>query len=283
MGGTLADTDDLVQESSSGRLRGSRSSSLAAWAPCRRTCGRPSCNRIRDELRQKGRAPEAGELGDLEADSAESPLELAIGREALDRYERRWRRFGRRSGKSSSGGSKWATPIRNSQTCSASPFRGGQKGRRARADPSRRRDGPCRANEPLADLARKVLDGAPVDWAAAESSASHDERPVVRQLRLIEGLAAVHRREPSQARTRTSTPALFSTAPPVEVPRQWGHLRILERIGRGAFRRGYRAWDSRLDREVALKLLPAPRDPRRPLIDDHREAGCSRGSGTRMS
>ena len=45
-------------------------------------------NRIRDELRQKGRAPEAGELGDLEADSAESPLELAIGREAVERYEK---------------------------------------------------------------------------------------------------------------------------------------------------------------------------------------------------
>ena len=37
----------------------------------------------------------------------------------------------------------------------------------------------------------------------------------------------------------------------------WGHLRALERIGRGAFGEVYRAWDTRLDREVALKLIDA--------------------------
>ena len=37
----------------------------------------------------------------------------------------------------------------------------------------------------------------------------------------------------------------------------WGHLRLLERIGRGTFGEVFRAWDTRLDREVALKLMPA--------------------------
>jgi RNA polymerase sigma-70 factor (ECF subfamily) len=45
-------------------------------------------NRIRDELRRNRRQPEGTELDDLELDPAQSPLEQAIGREAVDRYER---------------------------------------------------------------------------------------------------------------------------------------------------------------------------------------------------
>ena len=45
-------------------------------------------NRIRDELRRKGGARGPTRSTDLKADSAESPLELAIGREAVERYEK---------------------------------------------------------------------------------------------------------------------------------------------------------------------------------------------------
>jgi hypothetical protein len=83
----------------------------------------------------------------------------------------------------------------------------------------------------LEDLAGTVLDGGDVDWTAAESSADADIRPLLRHLRLVASVAEVHRHAQ------------------LEEGETWGHLRLLERVGRGAFGEVFRAWDTRLDRE----------------------------------
>ena len=84
----LADTDDLVQETLIQTFK-----RIGSFEP-RRVGGLQAylrqavLNRIRDELRRKGRQPPIGGLEGLEADPAESPLEQAIGQEAVARYER---------------------------------------------------------------------------------------------------------------------------------------------------------------------------------------------------
>jgi RNA polymerase sigma factor (sigma-70 family) len=83
----LAETDDLVQETlvqTFKRIEGFEPRRVGALQAYLRQA---ILNRIRDELRRKRRRPDITELNGLEVDRAESPLEQAIGREAVDRYE----------------------------------------------------------------------------------------------------------------------------------------------------------------------------------------------------
>jgi RNA polymerase sigma factor (sigma-70 family) len=83
----LADTDDLVQEvllqtfKRIGEFEARGAGSLHAYLR------QAVLNRIRDELRRRGRRPEHTDLDSDGADEGRSPLEQAIDQEAFERYE----------------------------------------------------------------------------------------------------------------------------------------------------------------------------------------------------
>lgn len=121
------------------------------------------------------------------------------------------------------------------------------------------------ADHRLAAIAAAVADGRTVDWAAAESgTASDDERESVRSLQRVQQLAQLHRSFAHQPEALAHVmsggrllPFANAAVAGTSGPSTWGRLQLLEQVGEGVFGEVFRARDSALDRDVALKLLRA--------------------------
>src|SRR5437867_1344237 len=92
-----------------------------------------------------------------------------------------------------------------------------------------------------------LTDGQAVDWEGLiEEAADARERSLLEELR---GLAQLDAQAVPSIDTAVSETVGIS-APGITNARRWGHLELLDEIGRGTYGSVYRAWDTRLAREV---------------------------------
>ena len=84
----LADTDDLVQDALVQTFKRIGDFEPRGVGALQGYLRHAVLNRLRDELRRRARQPELTGIDAVDVESGQSPLEQAIGREGVERYER---------------------------------------------------------------------------------------------------------------------------------------------------------------------------------------------------
>jgi len=89
----MADTDDLVQDTLLQTFKRIESFEPQRVGALQAYLRQAVLNRVRDELRRKARRPASTDLEGVDPSGDDSPLEQAIGREAVENYERALQRL----------------------------------------------------------------------------------------------------------------------------------------------------------------------------------------------
>lgn len=124
-------------------------------------------------------------------------------------------------------------------------------------------------------IAEAIADETPVDWGSCEP-ASPEDKLRLENLKVVESVAAAYRSlHASGSGQDDSSPSGARYKPgPEQVLFEWGHLKVVEKLGGGSTGEVFRAYDPILDREVALKLWrsdpAAPAAARRHFLQEAR-------------
>src|SRR5690349_2377901 len=102
------------------------------------------------------------------------------------------------------------------------------------------------------ELLAAIADGKAFDPDAESVRSLPPE--VLDSLRVLAEISGVPIDTSRHVDSTTSSPTP-DTAPALNEPANWRHLSLREQVGAGHFGTVYRAWDTVLERHVALKLL----------------------------
>ena len=107
----------------------------------------------------------------------------------------------------------------------------------------------------LDNAIEQIADGLTVDWNAIDKAAPARERDWARSLRVLNDIVNLHREAAVDYEHTTlvsAGPAHPSSASTLDT---WGRYRLANKVGEGSYGSVYRAWDSDLERDVAIKIL----------------------------
>ncbi|MBD3236819.1 MAG: protein kinase [Candidatus Eisenbacteria bacterium] len=109
----------------------------------------------------------------------------------------------------------------------------------------------------LDTLGLDVSDGRDPDWDSLAGSVDEGDQALLRDLRSLSLMAGYFRARREEVEREGAGPPAGGRPARLSPGDRWGHLEILETLGEGSSAIVYRARDTHLNREVALKLMTA--------------------------
>lgn len=101
----------------------------------------------------------------------------------------------------------------------------------------------------------QIADGLTVDWGAFDQAPPARARDWAKSLRVLNDIVKLHRDAAADYDQTTLGTAAATDAAPSASPDTWGKYRLTNKVGEGSYGSVYRAWDSELERDVAIKIL----------------------------
>jgi serine/threonine protein kinase len=101
----------------------------------------------------------------------------------------------------------------------------------------------------------QIADGLSVDWGALDRGTPGRARDWAKSLRVLNDIVKLHRDAAADYEQTTMATAAPTNGEVSQAPDTWGKYRLTNKVGEGSYGSVYRAWDSDLEYDVAIKIL----------------------------